>query len=622
MHYPDYSKPFYLTTDASGDGIGSVLSQDIDGNELPLAYASRALNKAEANYSTTEQELLAILWSVKHFRPYLYGRHFYIITDHKPLIWLFNVKDPGSRLMRWRIKLEEYQYEIKHKPGKQNANADALSRSPNYHINVLSITVNKSTDSNCLIYFITRDLKLKSNFWSLLLRAYSGIKELLSKCLNDHRQENFDLIQHDKGRILFVVYAENQLDCITIQNLEDISLNLHQFCLKQNIQALSFSQETTNIGITYDKFQQTISHYFRTRSFTLEFNYELPLKEADKLEIIHEYHDTVLAGHRGVKQTIKRIRKQFNWPTLKKDVQNYIKSGETCQKVKARNKTLRQPMIISTTSSKAFDRVYLDIVGPLPESVQNNKYVLTLQDDLTKFSLAFAIPTQDAETIAKVFVENVICLFGTPKSILTDQGANFLSTLFKNVCKLLNIEKLNTTPYHPQTNGALERSHRTLTDYIKSFIDKDIRNWDTLLPYYMLCYNSTEHTSTNYPPFQLMFGREFVSPSSFKTVDPLYNYDDYYFTIKNCFQRSWQIGKANIDKSKQRSKIQYDKKTHVENLHIGDQVLIQNNQTKNKLDCKWLGPYEIQAIHDNENITVNKNGKPYRVHKNITHKFY
>lgn len=127
LQYPNFNKEFVLTTDASNFAIGGILSQGEVGHDLPVAYASRTLNKSEGNYSTTEKELLAILWGVKHFRPYLYGRKFKIVTDHKPLTWLFNCKDPGGRLIRWRLKLQEYDYEIIYK-GKLNSNADALSR--------------------------------------------------------------------------------------------------------------------------------------------------------------------------------------------------------------------------------------------------------------------------------------------------------------------------------------------------------------------------------------------------------------------------------------------------------------------------------------------------------------
>jgi len=128
LHYPDFTRQFIITTDASDYAIGAVLSQGPVGQDRPIAYASRILNKAEQNYNTTGKELLAIVWAVKHFRPYVYGTKFLIITDHKPLIWLFSVNDPGSRLIRWRLKLEEYEYEIIHRAGKGNTNADALSR--------------------------------------------------------------------------------------------------------------------------------------------------------------------------------------------------------------------------------------------------------------------------------------------------------------------------------------------------------------------------------------------------------------------------------------------------------------------------------------------------------------
>ncbi|KAL1448524.1 hypothetical protein WDU94_006581 [Cyamophila willieti] len=128
LQYPDFTKTFNLTTDASNFAIGAVLSQGVIGKDKPIAFASRTLNDHEKNYSTTEKELLSIVWSVKHFRPYLYGRKFIIVTDHKPLQWLFSVKDPSSKLIRWRLRLEEYEYEITYKKGKQNTNADALSR--------------------------------------------------------------------------------------------------------------------------------------------------------------------------------------------------------------------------------------------------------------------------------------------------------------------------------------------------------------------------------------------------------------------------------------------------------------------------------------------------------------
>jgi len=128
LQYPDFSREFILFTDAANEGAGAVLSQEQIGKDLPIAYASRKFNKAERNYSTVQNELAASVWGIKHFRPYLYGRKFKIVSDHKPLTWIMSVKDPGSRLLRCRIQLEKYDFEIVYKPGVQNSNADALSR--------------------------------------------------------------------------------------------------------------------------------------------------------------------------------------------------------------------------------------------------------------------------------------------------------------------------------------------------------------------------------------------------------------------------------------------------------------------------------------------------------------
>ena len=116
--------------DASGYAIGGILSQGPINQDRPVAYTSRTLNTAEVRYDTYEKEALAIVYSVLHFRPYLYGRKFTLVTDHKPLLWFRTCKDGNARVLRWRLKLAEYEYEVVYKAGKANVNADPLSRNP------------------------------------------------------------------------------------------------------------------------------------------------------------------------------------------------------------------------------------------------------------------------------------------------------------------------------------------------------------------------------------------------------------------------------------------------------------------------------------------------------------
>lgn len=195
------------------------------------------------------------------------------------------------------------------------------------------------------------------------------------------------------------------------------------------------------------------------------------LSDEEKDNIIKEFHDTVLGGHQGATRTVKRIKEEYVWKGLKKQVSRYIKC-ETCQRNKQMRK-IKQPMEITTTSTGPFQKIFLDLVDPLPKTHYNNINILTMQDDLTKYSVAVAIPDATANTVARQFVESFICIYGIPDSILTDQGTHFMSDIFKNICKILDIKKLHTTAYHPQSNGALERSHSTLKSYLRSFVDKD-----------------------------------------------------------------------------------------------------------------------------------------------------
>ena len=161
-------------------------------------------------------------------------------------------------------------------------------------------------------------------------------------------------------------------------------------------------------------------------------------------------------------------------------------------------------MEIITTVSRPFDRCALDIVGPTDVTNKGNKYILTSQDDLTKFVVA--IPTQDAETLAREFVQNVVLKYGIPETILTDQEANFLSELCANVCKLLQIKKIQTTAFHPESNGSLERRYKVLVEYLRHYIAEDQRDWDEWVAYATYVYNITTHRATGYSPFELLFG--------------------------------------------------------------------------------------------------------------------
>ena len=128
LHLPDFTKPFIVQVDASDNGIGAVLCQSGKDEDHPIVYCSRKLLDREKKLSTTEKECLGIVWAVETLRPYLYGNHFYIETDHNPLVWLNKCKNMNQKLLRWSLILQQYSFTIRHKSGVNHKNADALSR--------------------------------------------------------------------------------------------------------------------------------------------------------------------------------------------------------------------------------------------------------------------------------------------------------------------------------------------------------------------------------------------------------------------------------------------------------------------------------------------------------------
>lgn len=161
-------------------------------------------------------------------------------------------------------------------------------------------------------------------------------------------------------------------------------------------------------------------------------------------QVISHHHDTIFSGHQGIKRTISLIKDRYFWPTLNKDVEEYVGKCISCNQRKS-GKRIKAPMAKFQPVLEPFELVSLDIVGPLPVSRDGNRYLLTFVDYLTRYCEAIPIPYQSADIVAKEFVLKIITRHGVPKRLLTDQGRNFVSSLFTSVCSLLGIKKLQTT---------------------------------------------------------------------------------------------------------------------------------------------------------------------------------
>ena len=177
-------------------------------------------------------------------------------------------------------------------------------------------------------------------------------------------------------------------------------------------------------------------------------------------------------------------------------------------------------------------------------------------DDLTRYLVAVPLKKMDAITVSDALINNFILIYGTPKTILTDMGTNFISQIFLNICKLFKIKKLNCSAYHPETNGVLERYHRNLKTYLRMFVEeKGTTNWCKLISYATFSYNTQIHSSINFTPFELVFGKIANIPIC-TNIQGLseYCYDDYAIYLKELLKNIRSIAKANVLNSKETTK--------------------------------------------------------------------
>jgi len=217
----------------------------------------------------------------------------------------------------------------------------------------------------------------------------------------------------------------------------------------------------------------------------------------------------------------------------------------------------------------------------MTETMAGNKYILTCQDDLSKFLVAIPIPQQDAETVAMEFVLNIVLKFGAPEQNLTDQGSNVLSDLFKITCKLLRIKKIQTTAFHPESNGSLERSHRVLTEYLRHYESEDQTIWDEWVLYAVYVYNTTVHTTTAYTPSELVYVFKSEVPSALReTPNIQYNYGDYLVELRGRLQSAHEVARRKLILSKERSKEHYDKNSEIFEIQTGQKVLLFNETVR------------------------------------------
>ena len=293
---------------------------------------------------------------------------------------------------------------------------------------------------------------------------------------------------------------------VNLNHLNSSLASLKQLIDSLNEKTFSISMKYNNLdSVGWGSIESLLKQIFNDSKYTITIcTGEIIIPHPSERSIfISEYHESVVGGHQGVTKLFKRIREDFYWAKMGKQISDFVRTCPTCQKNKLLSPKTRQPMRITDTPKRAFEKVQMDIVGPLPVTQKGNKYLLTIQDNLTKYSDAIPLATIDSISIAIALAEQFICRFGCPRTIQTDQGSNFVSQIMKSFCKIFKIQRITSTAFHPQSLGSLERAHRVFIDYLKAFCSKV--DWDEWIRFGIFSYNTSVHDSTGFTPHELIF---------------------------------------------------------------------------------------------------------------------
>ncbi len=346
-------------------------------------------------------------------------------------------------------------------------------------------------------------------------------------------------------------------------------------------------------------------------------------------DVFQQLHCSPTAGHFGVTKTLRRVRERFYWARNHQDVSDWCRSCTACASRKGPMRRPRAPMA-QYNVGVPIERVALDILGPLPVSEAGNKYLLIVADYFTKWPEGYPLPNQEATTVAEALVREFVCRFGVPREIHSDQGRNFESLVFTEMCRLLGMKKTRTTALHPQSDGMVERYNRTIAAQLSIFVDQHQRDWDQHVPLLLMAYRSAVHESTRCTPARLMFGRDLRLP-----VDLLYgrpeereNTTHYVEALQEKLDKVHDFARERIKLSSDRMKRYYDVRATGDQLNEGDLVWLYNPQRKKGITPKfqrpWQGPFRIlKRINDLVyRIQLKPTTKPRVVHYNRLWKYH
>ncbi|CAF1423056.1 unnamed protein product [Rotaria sordida] len=585
LHFPVDNQPFILTTDASDFGIGGVLQQEVNGQLRNLYYHSQLMTPCERKYSPIEKEALAIYKCFARMRPYLLGRSIIVKTDHCPLCNIMKKTVRNARVDRISQLIQEYNIEkIIHINGRDNCLPDYLSRYPreqdddlfdiDYGIGSKSAIVDSpSTNQTILNAMLLRPRKNKTESVKATADADAFVStDPDTTLVTDTNVSHTKPIPHK--------FSSNYFDSNKLQQEQARDPNI------QNIIRRLQHKPNNSPFIFKDNLLRKIMTISPHSKIERDVIY-LPSSMIKSL-LYACHNDPMTGGHFSLDRTYHKIKNLYWWSKMKLSIFQHIKSCLACQQYNVGRQKRHGQLNPIPPREGPFLLIGIDYCGPLKTTPRENQYVLVINDYFTRHIIAIALPNCTAETTAQALFNEYFCKYGIPSTILSDQGPHFQNQLMQNIRKLIGYNHIYSTPYHPQTNGVVERFNSTFIPQISKLQDTEDNNWDEYLQAVVFAYNSGVHKTTKYSPYELVYGRPPRLPIS--TRPPYFSFskpNDYFNQLQKTLRIYHQAAKQNILRQQQDNKYRYDKNRPDPHYKLGDKVLTRIYGLRGKLDPKF-----------------------------------
>lgn len=549
--HPNWARRFYVQTDASDYAIGGCLFQrdDQTGERRFIAFCSRVLRGAELSYSVTEKEGLAVVYALQLWRTILLGREVVVVTDHKALSFIMTTNIKSGRLYRWVMAIQEFDVTIEHCKGKDNLLADFLSRSCSKE------TLQKPEEGGSVCLSAIR-----------LSEEYKQVKENFKRLGGDQRSD---------------VWTEKIIKLLEHRMGSECSDKIVQwYALHESV-------------------------LFR-RGTDANPGYKLCVPRNQVVDLVLQQH--VDMGHYGPRKIYDRMKQTFFWPKMRRDIRRIVSSCDVCQKAKVFNVCRGETHAV--IPNKPGELVSVDLMGPLPRSLSSATYLFVVVDLFTKLVRLYAIKKASARVLLNKILTKYVQELGKPQAILSDNGSQFVSKVWRDGLSKEGIKVKNTSVYFPQGN-ATERVNREIGRLLRTWCHQQHKKWATMLPEVEFCINNSVHDSTGFAPNYLHFGK--VEPNR---VTKLICYPENQIAEVNR-EDVWVLARKSLLSKAERRRAFRDKTLKPTIFKEGDPVLVRNHNLSSaeqsevkKFFLLFNGPYYVHSkVGPNAYLICDKDGR-------------